>query len=301
MTKAIDQLEISLPISSQPLEKAVNVASVPQRSPFRYPGGKTWLIPYLRQWFGSMQMRPAEFLEPFAGGGIVSLTVAFEGLASHVTMVELDNLVGSVWKTILSDDFEWLAERIKSFDLTSDSVDQVLNAQTFITRERAFQTILRNRVNRGGILAAGAGRLKEGENGKGLKSRWYPETLARRIRDVQKVRECIAFIEGNGLEVMHSLASRRDIVVFIDPPYTASTKRAGSRLYTHSELDHNKLFELTETLQGDFLMTYDNAEEVQSLVRRYNFEMKTIAMKSTHHAAMSELIIGRDLSWLRPL
>ena len=24
----------------------VNVASVPQRSPFRYPGGKTWLIPF---------------------------------------------------------------------------------------------------------------------------------------------------------------------------------------------------------------------------------------------------------------
>jgi len=23
----------------------VNVAMVPQRSPFRYPGGKTWLIP----------------------------------------------------------------------------------------------------------------------------------------------------------------------------------------------------------------------------------------------------------------
>ncbi len=23
----------------------VNVASVPQRSPFRYPGGKTWLVP----------------------------------------------------------------------------------------------------------------------------------------------------------------------------------------------------------------------------------------------------------------
>ena len=31
----------------------VNVASVPQRSPFRYPGGKTWLIPIARKWFSS--------------------------------------------------------------------------------------------------------------------------------------------------------------------------------------------------------------------------------------------------------
>jgi len=30
--------------------KVVNVASVPQRSPFRYPGGKTWLIPVVRKW-----------------------------------------------------------------------------------------------------------------------------------------------------------------------------------------------------------------------------------------------------------
>jgi DNA adenine methylase len=29
--------------------KIVNVASVPQRSPFRYPGGKTWLVPIVRQ------------------------------------------------------------------------------------------------------------------------------------------------------------------------------------------------------------------------------------------------------------
>ncbi|MBN2594284.1 MAG: hypothetical protein JXA81_12320, partial [Sedimentisphaerales bacterium] len=34
--------------------KVVNVASVPLRSPFRYPGGKTWLVPYVRQWLSSL-------------------------------------------------------------------------------------------------------------------------------------------------------------------------------------------------------------------------------------------------------
>ena len=30
-------------------DKVVNVASVPQRSPLRYPGGKTWLVPARRK------------------------------------------------------------------------------------------------------------------------------------------------------------------------------------------------------------------------------------------------------------
>lgn len=157
----------------------VNVAMVPQRSPFRYPGGKTWLVPRIREWLASLPTAPTEFIEPFVGGGIVSLTVAFERLAQHITMVELDDQVAAVWQTILNGDGLWLAERIATFDLTAESVLVALTAAPSALQEQAFQTILKNRVNRGGILAPGAGKVKYGENGKGLKSRWYPQTLKR--------------------------------------------------------------------------------------------------------------------------
>src|SRR5260370_14157567 len=64
--------------------KPINVASVPQRSPFRYPGGKTWLVPYIRDWLRHKSPRPARLIEPFAGGAIVSRAVAFERLARNV-------------------------------------------------------------------------------------------------------------------------------------------------------------------------------------------------------------------------
>ncbi|HXF62167.1 MAG TPA: DNA adenine methylase, partial [Caldilineaceae bacterium] len=102
----------------QPLTPIVNVASVPQRSPFRYPGGKTWLVPRIRVWLRTRPERPREFVEPFAGGGIISLTVAFERLADHITMVELDPQVAAVWQTILEGDADWLAERILNFKMT---------------------------------------------------------------------------------------------------------------------------------------------------------------------------------------
>jgi DNA adenine methylase len=289
-----------LSFTAMPHPKAmVNVAMVPQRSPFRYPGGKTWLVPRLRAWLASRATPLAIFIEPFAGGGIISLSVAFERLAQHVTMVELDPQVAAVWHTIINGDAAGLAERIATFSLTAETVAAVLDAPALTLPERAFQTILKNRVNRGGILAQGAGKIKYGENGKGLHSRWYPQTLKQRILNIVSVRERMNFIEGDGLAVMRAHVSRSDAVFFIDPPYTAGGKRAGSRLYTHAELDHEALFSLAAQLCGDFLMTYDCAGELYELARRHNFDTQRIAMKSTHHAEMNELLIGRDLTWAR--
>ena len=289
-------VQYSLFDSSQ-REAIVNVASVPHRSPFRYPGGKTWLVPSIRKWLGSLPNKPCELIEPFAGGGIVSLTSAFENLAQRVTMVEMDAEVASVWQTILNGQGEWLADQILNFRMTPETVKQELESERNEVRDKAFKTILRNRVNHGGILAPGSGVLKHGENGKGLASRWYPATLKKRIMDIQLVKDKIQIIQGDGLQVLRENAHRPDAVFFIDPPYTAAGKKAGARLYTHSDLDHEDLFSIAATLQGDFLMTYDNAEGVVALAKKHNFAIKAISMKNTHHAEMTELLIGRDLDW----
>lgn len=278
-------------------EQVVNVASVPQRSPFRYPGGKTWLVPTVRRWLSSKKIKPVQFIEPFAGGGIISLTVAFEHLAGHVIMVELDDDVAAVWKTILDENGEWLADRIVNFELTVDNIQKELSKANPSLREKAFQTILKNRVYHGGILAPGAGLIKSGENGKGIRSRWYPVTLSRRIHAIENVKDTITFIEGNGMDVMKKHVDESGSVFFIDPPYTAGGKKAGARLYRYSSLDHEDLFCRVGSLAGDFLMTYDNAPEIKELAERFGFMTRTISMKNTHHATMSELLISRDLNW----
>jgi DNA adenine methylase len=279
--------------------KVVNVAQIPQRSPLRYPGGKTWLVPHLRAWFKALPKKPKVFIEPFAGGGIVSLTVAFEDLAQQVIMFELDRQVSAFWKTMLSEtDNPWLAEQVTQFEMTLENLRAELAQFPTTDRELAFQTFLRNRTNHGGILAPGSGVLKHGESGKGVRSRWYPDTLRKRIENIHHVREKIRFIEADGIEAIKENGANKSTVFFIDPPYTAAGKKAGSRLYAHFELDHERLFRECEKIKGDFLMTYDNAPELVTLAKKHGFETKTVSMKNTHHAAMTELIIGRDLSWV---
>ncbi len=276
------------------ITEVVNVATVPFRSPFRYPGGKTWLVPRIRQWLRSLEDRPAQFIEPFAGGAIVGLTVAFEDLASEVILVELDEDVASVWHTVLNGDGEWLAERIAGFQLADDNIRRALALSTRSTRDRAFATILRNRMNRGGILARGAGRMKRGENGKGLASRWYPGTLCRRIHEIVSRREKLRFVQGDGVEVMERSAASPGTAYFIDPPYSV----AGRRLYRHNEINHYKLFELASTLRGPFLMTYDYSDQILGLASEFEMEVAEIAMMTTHHTKKMEILIGRELDWL---
>ncbi|WP_322513655.1 DNA adenine methylase [Chloroflexus sp.] len=279
----------------------VNVAAVPQRSPFRYPGGKTWFVPTFRRWMASLPRKPRVLVEPFAGGGIISLTALFEDLVDRAVMVELDEDVAAVWQTIVTGEAEWLAEQILSFPLSHETLIAALNRPPATVRERAFQTILRNRTLHGGILADGASFLKHGENGKGIASRWYPQTLARRLRDLQQIAHRIEFRCADGLTVMEEFAQHTDTVFFIDPPYTAGGKRAGKRLYRHHQIDHQRLFTICQHVAGDVLLTYDEAEEVKELARAHGFQMRLVPMKNTHHATLRELVIGRDLAWLDEL
>ena len=87
--------------------KPVNVASVPQRSPFRYPGGKTWFVPTFRKWIQSLDFKPELLVEPFTGGGIISLTALFENRVEKAVMIEMDGEVAALWEAIMKGHAEW--------------------------------------------------------------------------------------------------------------------------------------------------------------------------------------------------
>lgn len=293
-------LESNSVVGGLDTNKPVNVATVPQRSPFRYPGGKTWLVPILRAWLRSLPRSPGLFIEPFAGGGIASLTVAFERLAGHVVMAETDEGVSSVWMTIFNGQGGWLANEILGFNLTLSNVRQALeedsNGSQVSMRKKAFLTLLRNRVQRGGIMAPGAGLVKNGENNRGIRSRWYPETLARRIREISMNLDHMSFYRGDGFALIDEYLVEENTALYVDPPYT----KAARRLYRNWQVDHRKLFEKMSGVSGAFLMSYDNDEKIQDMAREFDFQCRPVRMKSTHHAEMTELLISRDLGWLNP-
>ena len=83
--------------------------------------------------------------------------------------------------------------------------------------EHALSVLLQNRMNHGGILAPGAGLLRIGEAGRGLRSRWYPQTLATRLNAIHELkdRRCFSHTDGFGLLASHK--EQKTTVAFVDP------------------------------------------------------------------------------------
>lgn len=284
----------SLVAQLQNKKTPTNVAQVRQLSPFRYPGGKTWLIPEVRKWLTAAKRPPSVFVEPFAGGAMAGLSAAAEGLAEHVFLSELDDDVAAVWQTIFQgrkSDVAWLCKQIIDFDVSLENVRSILDGNPRSARGKAFRTIVKNRMQRGGIMAAGAGLVKTGEAGRGLHSRWYPETLARRIETLQTLRDRITFEQTDAFEVVKRYAKDANAFFFVDPPYTAGGKKAGKRLYTHNEIDHEGLFSLMASVRGSVMLTYDDAPEVRLMAERHGFRVEPVPMKNTHHELIRELLI----------
>lgn len=272
-----------------------NVAQVTQLSPFRYPGGKTWLVPEMRRWIAT-QDPISSFVEPFAGGASCGLMVADECLSERVVIGELDLDVAAVWRSIFDsppEDAEWLCHQILEFDVTESGVRAALATVPRNDRDRAWRTIVRNRMQRGGILAPGAGLIKSGECGRGLASRWYPQTLVRRIEHLQLLRNRVEVFVGDAFELIAQHARDKRAAFLIDPPYTAGGKKAGARLYTHHALDHDQLFRISAGIKGAVMMTYDDTPEVRTLAEKYGFSITHAQMKSGHHKVHQELLLTR--------
>lgn len=267
-------------------------------SPLRYPGGKSWLIPRIETWLHSINSsRRHRFIEPFAGGANVGLTMLEKGKVGSLTIVELDKKVCAFWKLTL-DDPDWLIETIREFDPTIENLVIRLKSQPTGYRKLGFQTLLRNRTSRAGVIAGRAGILNRGERNRGPFSRWYPETLIKRIQRIKALRSKITLIAGDGLGHLYARRDKKNDIYFIDPPYSLSQNGAGRRLYSHFDIPHEDLLKALSHLTGRYLVTYDANPNVENLAIIHNLKFKKVLMRTSHHAIKHELLISDNLDWI---
>ena len=62
-------------------------------TPLRYPGGKGKLAPFIKNIFRHNMLCDGIYIEPYAGGSAVALTLLLEGFAWNVIINDIDKRV----------------------------------------------------------------------------------------------------------------------------------------------------------------------------------------------------------------
>lgn len=238
-------------------------------SPLRYPGGKSCLYDMLATTLTANQLDRCHYVEPYAGGCGLALSLLFGGHVSDVHLNDLDPAIWSFWTSVLNET-EKLSSLIENTPITIREwqKQKEIHQAADIGRplQLGFATFFLNRTNRSGVIkGAGAigGLLQEGPYK--LDCRFNRGDLIRRIRRVAKYKNRIHLSNLDAIPFMKrtavSLVGRTFFC--IDPPYF----NKGSKLYTnfYGPEEHRAVSEAVLALRHPWIVTYDNTEEIRQL------------------------------------
>jgi DNA adenine methylase len=235
-------------------------------SPLRYPGGKTFLYPFLKETIENNKLQKVTYIEPFAGGAGAALALLFSGSVEDIIINDLDKAIYSFWRSAIFKSKEFI-QKIKTTPITIKEWEKQKNiykdnkSNQF---DRGFATFFLNRTNRSGILDGGPiGGLNQKGNWK-IDARFNKEGLIERIELLAKHKNKIRVTNKDGLELIKDYLKHKNTFIYLDPPYYDK----GSTLYMnhYQEDDHIALSkELNSNRDSFWLLTYDNKIEIKSL------------------------------------
>ena len=136
------------------------------RSPFRYPGGKGKIVNFIKLLMLENGMVGHDYVEPYAGGASVALSLLFEDYADEIHINDINPGVHAFWDAALHSTSE-LCELINRTPVTMNEWHNqraVLTAENPDPLQLALATFFLNRTNRSAssVVASSAARTRPG-------------------------------------------------------------------------------------------------------------------------------------------
>lgn len=236
------------------------------RTPFRYPGGKQRLAPFIAELLAENSLVGGDYVEPYAGGAGIALHLLIDGLVGHVHLNDSCVPIHAFWRSVLDEPDE-LCRRIRNASLCIDEWKrqrEVLRRPTEHSEiDLGFSAFYLNRCNRSGVLTGGVigGLAQDGE--WKMDARFPRNELVRRIEVIAAKRDSITLRDWDAekfiTDYIPDLPDRT--LVYCDPPYFAKA----SRLYLnyYQESDHFHVADVIQNkLPRKWVVSYDSAPEI---------------------------------------
>lgn len=254
-------------------------------SPLRYPGGKGKLSHYVQLLVKYNLLTDGHYVEPYAGGASVALSLLFNEFVRTVYINDFDHRIYSFWNSVLHET-ENFCEKIYETKVNIQSWQEQKEIQrhpeNYSQLDVGFSTFFLNRTNRSGILKAGViGGIQQ--NGKWkLDARFNKSDLVKRIKKISRYKQRIKLYNQDAVELTVKLDKElpRNTLFYFDPPYYNKGKDLYINFYEHA--DHQQIAQLISKLKNRYwLVSYDNDDDIKNLYR--DFLQRTYELN--YHAA----------------
>lgn len=237
-------------------------------SPLRYPGGKWRVAPFFERLIALNFEHPPVYIEPYAGGASLALSLLLSGKVSEVFLNDLDPAIHAFWYSILKHTDNFI-ELLNSTPVTPSEWrrQKILYADGHAASrlKLGFATFFLNRTNHSGILNAGMIGGKDQTGDWKLDARFNRSELLSRIKKIAACRDRIHLSNRDAGEFVNDHNRSKRKLMYLDPPYY----HAGQRLYLNAYRpgDHAQLRDKVLKLRCNWVVSYDDLPEIRNLYK----------------------------------
>lgn len=239
-------------------------------SPLRYPGGKWRLSPFFENFVRLNVLEGAHYVEPYAGGGSLALSLLYGDLVSEIHLNDLDRSIFAFWRAALQHNRAFVEKVLK----TPISIKE-WEIQKEVHRNRAkanyfdlgFATFYLNRTNRSGILNAGIIGGKSQIGNWKIDARFNKAELAERLASLARHKSRIHITNLDALNFMRGTLGKlpKRTIAYLDPPYYE--KGQGLYYNAYKPNDHENVRNEIIAVDRPWIVSYDDVGPVRKLYK----------------------------------
>lgn len=264
-------------------------------SPLRYPGGKTFLFPFIDSIIKEKGLQNVTYVEPFAGGAGAALALLFLEKVDKIVINDLDPAIYAFWKAAITETKRF-AKKIRTVPLTVKEwrIQKLVYERPRVNFfDKGFATFYLNRTNVSGILNGGPiGGLKQKGKWK-MNARFNREGLANKIEQLALYRNRISLFNRDGVELVKDYLGKKNSFIYLDPPYY--DKGATLYLNHYKTDDHCYLADrLNKHPNAYWVLTYDANKAIETLYRDRKIVNFSLGYTARESRRGKELMILSD-------
>ena len=267
-------------------------------SPLRYPGGKGKVANYFKQVFKDNHLYDGVYVEPYAGGASVALSLLFNEYASKIIINDIDRSIYAFWHSVLN----------KTEDINRLIYDTPVNLEIWEEQKKiqknkkqhgllkvGFSTFYLNRTNRSGILNAGVIGGKQQNGNWKIDARFNKRNLIDRIQRVAQYKNKIELYNSDAVELVKTLRKTLPTksLFYFDPPYYLKGKDLYLNYYDDG--DHRDIAkEVADIKKQKWIISYDNVKEIRRLYPDFRKIKYTLNYSAAKANTGEEIMIFSD-------